>query len=118
MTTNSSSAIVPGTLELLALKAISLGREHGYGVLLRIQRASSGVLTVEQGALYPALARLERQGLVATEWGVSENNRRAKFYALTAAGRSRLRTDTAACKRVAEAMRRVLETDRLESLAC
>ncbi|HRY01279.1 MAG: PadR family transcriptional regulator [Lysobacteraceae bacterium] len=116
--TPSSAAIVPGTLELLALKAISLGREHGYGVLLRIQQASAGALQVEQGALYPALARLERQGLVASEWGLSGNNRRAKFYALTAAGRQRLKADTADWQRLVEAMRRVLDTDSLEAIPC
>lgn len=116
--TPSSAAIMPGTLELLALKAISLGREHGYGVLLRIQRASIGALQVEQGALYPALARLQRQGLVAAEWGVSENNRRAKFYTLTSAGRARLKSDTADWQRLVEAMRLVLDTQTLEAIPC
>src|SRR5579864_7332212 len=83
--------ILPGTLDLLILKAVSLGPLHGYGALLRIGQISGGALVIEQGALYPALFRLERQGLLATEWGISENNRRAKFYTLTIAGRKRLR---------------------------
>ena len=82
--------LLPGTLDLLILKAVSLDRQHGYGVLLRIEQITGGALTVEQNALYPALHRLEHQGLLAAEWGVSENNRRARFYRLTAAGRRRL----------------------------
>jgi transcriptional regulator len=78
---------------LLILKAVSLGPQHGYGVLLRIEQISGSALKIEQGALYPALHRLELRGLLATEWGVSENNRRAKFYKLTAAGRKRLRAE-------------------------
>jgi PadR family transcriptional regulator PadR len=86
--------LLPGTLDLLILKAVSLGPQHGYGVLLRIEQVTGGALLVEQGALYPALYRLEHQGLLHTEWGTSENNRRAKFYTLTPAGRKRLKTDT------------------------
>jgi transcriptional regulator len=85
--------MIPGTLDLLILKAVSLGPQHGYGVLLRIEQISGSALKIEQGALYPALHRLELRGLLATEWGVSENNRRAKFYKLTAAGRKRLRAE-------------------------
>ena len=85
---------MPGTLDLLILKATSLGPEHGYGVLLRIEQITGGALLVEQGALYPALYRLERQGLLQTEWGTSDNNRKAKFYALTSAGRRRLKAET------------------------
>ena len=88
--------IIPGTLDLLVLKAVSLGREHGYGVLLRIQRASNDALLVEQGALYPALARLEQQSLIESEWGVSQTIRRANFYVLTLAGKTGLNSDTAA----------------------
>jgi transcriptional regulator len=91
VTTRDATLLPPGTLDLLILKAVSLGPLHGYGVLLRIQQISGGALLVEQGALYPALHRLETQGLLATEWGTSDNNRRAKFYALTPAGRRRLR---------------------------
>ncbi|MBY0506317.1 MAG: PadR family transcriptional regulator [Bryobacteraceae bacterium] len=96
--------ILPGTLDLLILKAVSLGEQHGYGVLLRIQQISGEALTIEQGALYPALYRLEHQGLITGEWGVSENNRRAKFYTLTALGRKRLKTDTEGWARLATAM--------------
>src|SRR5215469_1425622 len=99
-----SADLLPGTLDLLILKAVSLGPLHGYGVLLRIGQISDGALTIEQGALYPALFRLERQGLLASEWGVSENNRRAKFYTLTAAGRKRLRDETAGWERLVKAM--------------
>src|SRR5919201_4066992 len=87
--------LLPGTLDLLILKAVSLGPQHGYGILLRIEQITGGALSIEQGALYPALYRLELQGLLDTEWGTSENNRRAKFYSLTAAGRKRLRDETA-----------------------
>lgn len=113
----SAAPIIPGTLDLLVLKAVSLGREHGYGVLLRIQRASQDVLAVEQGALYPALARLEQQGLIESEWGVSENNRRAKFYVLTRDGKTRLKSDTADWRRFAAALDQVLATPNLEALA-
>src|ERR1700722_18077114 len=105
-----SADLLPGTLDLLILKAIWLGRLHGYGVLLRIGQISGGALEIEQGALYPALFRLERQGLLAAEWGVSENNRRAKFYSLTAAGRKRLRVGTAGWERLVNAMGAALKT--------
>ena len=85
--------LLPGTLDLLILKAVSLGPLHGYGVLLRIQQISKRALLIEQGALYPALFRLVRQGLLKTEWDTSENNRRAKYYELTAKGRKRLREE-------------------------
>ena len=86
--------LLPGTLDLLILKAVSLGPEHGYGVLLRLEQITGGALLVDQGALYPALYRLERQGLLDGEWGTSDNNRRAKFYSLTSAGRKRLKAET------------------------
>ncbi len=95
-----SAELLPGTLDLLILKAVSLGPLHGYGVLLRIGQISGGALEIEQGALYPALYRLERQGTLASEWGVSENNRRAKFYSLTPEGRKRLREETAGWQRL------------------
>jgi len=101
--------LLPGTLDLLILKAVSLGSLHGYGVLLRIQQITRGALQVEQGALYPALYRLERQRLLAAEWGTSANNRRAKFYRLTAAGRTRLRSEEAGWKRLADAMAAALQ---------
>ena len=102
--------LLPGTLDLLILKALSLGSLHGYGVLLRIQQITGGALSIEQGALYPALYRLERQRLLAAEWGTSANNRRAKFYRLTNAGRARLRTEAAGWKRLVGAMTTALET--------
>ena len=92
MASSEPAGLLPGTLDLLILKAVSLGERHGYGVLLRIQQMTGQALTIEQGALYPALYRLERQGLVHTEWGTSDTNRRAKFYTLSAAGRRRLKT--------------------------
>jgi len=96
--------LLPGTLDLLILKAVSLGPQHGYGVLLRIQQISQGALMIEQGALYPALYRLEHQGLLASEWGTSENNRKAKFYTLTSAGRKRLHQETDGWNRLATAI--------------
>jgi len=107
--TPAPSGLVPGTLELLILKALSLGERHGYGVLLRLQQMTGHSLTIEQGALYPALHRLERQGLVETEWGISENNRRAKFYRLSSGGRRRLRKETEEWNRVVEVMAAALE---------
>jgi PadR family transcriptional regulator, regulatory protein PadR len=96
--------ILPGTLDLLILKAVSLGPLHGYGVLLRIGQISGQTLLIEQGALYPALFRLLRQGLLKASWGTSENNRKAKFYELTAAGRKRLREETVGWNRLAGAI--------------
>ena len=102
------SGVLPGTLDLLILKAVSLGKLHGYGVLLRIEQISGGALLVQQGALYPALYRLEHQGLIDSDWGTSENNRKAKYYRLTAVGRRRLSDETVSRNRVAEAMARSL----------
>lgn len=113
----SIASILPGTLDLLVLKAVSLGREHGYGILLRIQRASSDVLVVEQGALYPALARLEAQGLVEAEWGISGNNRRAKFYQLSRDGRARLKSGIQDWRRFSTALDQVLDTPNLGAMA-
>jgi len=96
--------LLPGTLDLLILKAVSLGTLHGYGVLLRIEQITGGALQIQQGALYPALYRLEHQGLIESEWGTSDHNRRAKFYRLTAAGRGRLNQETAGWNRFAEAV--------------
>jgi len=93
--------LLQGTLDLLILKAVSLGPLHGYGVLLRIQQISGEELVVQQGSLYPALYRLEHQGAIASEWGESENNRRAKYYSLTALGRERLGEETAKWERMA-----------------
>jgi transcriptional regulator len=96
--------ILPGTLDMLILKAVSLRPLHGYGVLLRIRQISGDALDVPQGSLYPALYRLETQGLIVAEWGQSENGRRAKYYTLTAAGRRRLREETAGWNRLAAAI--------------
>jgi PadR family transcriptional regulator, regulatory protein PadR len=100
--------LLPGTLDLLILKSVSLGKLHGYGVLLRIEQISGGRLQVQQGALYPALHRLEHQGLIEGEWGTSENNRRAKFYCLTVAGRRRLGEEVESWNRLAQAIGSVL----------
>ena len=102
--------LLPGTLDLLILKAVSLGPLHGYGILLRIDQISGGALLIEQGALYPALFRLVQQGLLKAKWGTSENNRRAKFYELTAAGRKRLREEADGWNRLAAAIACALGT--------
>jgi PadR family transcriptional regulator, regulatory protein PadR len=87
--------LLQGTLDLLILKAVSLGPLHGYGVLLRIQQVSAGRLQIQQGSLYPALYRLEHQGWISSQWGESENKRKAKFYRLTPSGRKALQAETA-----------------------
>ena len=102
--------LLPGTLDMLILKAVSLKPLHGYGVLLRIRQMSGGALEIRQGSLYPALYRLEHQGLIATQWGQSENNRRAKYYTLTASGRRRLREERAGWNRLASAIAAALNT--------
>lgn len=99
-----SAELLPGTLDMLILKAVSLKPLHGYGVLLRIQQISGEALTVPQGSLYPALNRLEHQGLIAAEWGESENKRKAKFYTLTAPGRRRLREEAEGWNKLAAAI--------------
>jgi len=101
---DEQAQILPGTLDLLILRAVSLGPLHGYGILLRIGQISGNALLIEQSALYPGLFRLVRQGLLKARWGTSENNRRAKFYKLTAAGRKRLREETANWNRLATAI--------------
>jgi transcriptional regulator len=106
--------LLQGTLDLLVLKAASLGSLHGYGILLRIEQISDGSLSIEQGALYPALYRLERQGLLATEWGVSENNRRAKYYTLTNSGRKRLQKETESWNRLVNAITTALRAQAAE----
>jgi PadR family transcriptional regulator PadR len=111
---NESSGLLPGTLDLLILKAVSLGKLHGYGVLLRIQQITGGALQIQQGALYPALYRLEQQGLIESEWGTSDNNRRAKFYRLTGAGRARLGDEMVSWNRLADAIAMALRTTRQE----
>jgi PadR family transcriptional regulator, regulatory protein PadR len=101
MTENKQNDLLQGTLDLLILKAVSLGPLHGYGVLLRIQQISGQELVIQQGSLYPALYRLEHQGVIDSEWGESENNRRAKYYRLTEAGRERLVKETGKWNRMA-----------------
>ena len=96
--------LLPGTLDLLILQAVSLGALHGYGVLLRIEQITGGALVVEQGALYPALTRLEHRGLLKGEWGVSDNGRRARYYRLTAAGRRQLQVERESWSRLAAAI--------------
>jgi PadR family transcriptional regulator PadR len=105
-----TAELLPGSLDMLILKAVSLRPLHGYGVLQRIQQISGHALEIPQGSLYPALYRLERQKLIAAEWGVSENNRRAKYYTLTVAGRRRLREKTAGWNRLASAITAALNT--------
>ena len=107
---SENAELLPGTLDLLILKSVSLGRLHGYGVLLRIEQITGGALHIQQGALYPALYRLEHQGLIESEWGTSENNRRAKYYRLTATGRQRLGEEVASWNRLADAMAMALRT--------
>jgi len=102
--------LLQGTLDMLILKAVSLGPLHGYGVLLRIQQISEDRLEIQQGSLYPALYRLEHQGWIASEWGESENNRKAKYYRLTAAGRRRLETEAEKWNRMAAVIAAILKT--------
>ena len=104
-----TSDVLPGTLDLLILKAVSLGPLHGYGVLLRIQQISGDALRIQQGSLYPALYRLEAQGLVASEWGESDNKRKAKYYRLSAAGRKRLREEKESWARFSSAVAAALD---------
>jgi transcriptional regulator len=106
--------LLPGTLDLLILKSVSLGKLHGYAVLLRIEQITGGALTIQQGALYPALYRLEQQGLIESEWGISDNNRRAKYYRLTTLGRQRLRDESASWTRLADAMASALRATSQE----
>ena len=96
--------LLPGTLDVLILKSVSLGTLHGYAVLQRIEQISGGALLIQQGALYPALYRLEHQGHITSEWGTSDNNRKAKYYKLTPSGRKRLGQETASWNRLADAI--------------
>lgn len=112
---SSQAQLLPGTLDLLILKAVSLGPLHGYGILLRIGQISGKALLIEQGALYPALFRLVRQGLLKADWGVSDNNRRAKFYELTADGEKRLREETDGWNRLATAIASALSAQSEEA---
>lgn len=102
--------LLQGTLDMLILKALSRGAMHGYGVVRWIQQTTDEVLQVEEGSLYPALHRLERRGWIASEWGLSENNRKAKYYKLTRAGRKQLELETSGWSRLAEAISKVMQT--------
>jgi PadR family transcriptional regulator PadR len=106
--------LLQGTLDMLILKAVSLGPLHGYGVLLRIQQISDNRLEIQQGSLYPALYRLEHQGLIASEWGESENKRTAKYYRLTVTGRRQLQEETRNWNRMADIIAGILKTAREE----
>ncbi|MBX3175687.1 MAG: PadR family transcriptional regulator [Gemmatimonadaceae bacterium] len=103
-----SAELLAGNLDLVILKAISLGDVHGYGVLLRIEQISGGAINVQQGALYPALYRLERQGLISAKWGTSSNNRKARFYRLTALGQRRFKQELDGWQRLVDAIGRSL----------
>jgi transcriptional regulator len=102
--------LLQGTLDLLILRTLAIEPQHGWGIAQRIEQISRDVLSVTQGSLYPALYRLEEQGAIAAEWGISENNRRAKFYRLTRTGRRRLERETESWERFVEAVARVLRT--------
>jgi transcriptional regulator len=106
----AAGALLPGTLDMLILKTLSRGELHGYAIAQFIQQASADVLKVEEGALYPALHRLEVRGLLTSEWGASDNNRRAKFYRLTASGKRELAQESAFWDRIAAAVTRVMQT--------
>lgn len=108
MPRDSKTDLLQGTLDLLVLKTLALGPEHGWGISQRIQQISRDVLRVNQGSLYPALHRLESQGWIRAEWGTSDNNRRAKYYRLTGAGRRQLTTETESWERLSAAVTRVL----------
>ncbi|PYR92231.1 MAG: PadR family transcriptional regulator [Acidobacteria bacterium] len=107
---SQSADLLPGTLDMLISKAVSLKPLHGYGVLLRIGQISGHALQIPQGSLYPALYRLEHQGLIAAEWGESDNKRRAKYYTITSAGRQRLKEETASWQRLVTAIASALAT--------
>ena len=109
MTNESRLDLLQGTLDLLILRALQAGPEHGWAISERIQQVSEDVLQVNQGSLYPALHRLEHQGWIAAEWGVSELGRRARFYRLTSSGRRKLETERQSWERFTTAMGRVLE---------
>jgi transcriptional regulator len=102
--------LLQGTLDLLILKTLALGPMHGWGIALRIQQVSKEALQIQQGSLYPALHRLEERGWIASQWGASENNRRAKYYELTRAGRKRLAVETSNWGKLAAAVAEILAT--------
>jgi PadR family transcriptional regulator, regulatory protein PadR len=106
---NQSAEILQGTLDLLILKTVALEPMHGWGIAQRIQQISRDVLQIQQGSLYPALYRLERKGLICSEWGASENNRRAKYYSLTKTGRQQLDKELAQWERLSSAVALILQ---------
>ena len=109
--TPPSGEVLQGTLDLIVLKTLdTMGPQHGYGIAVRIQQVSEDLLKLNQGTLYPALLRLEQRGWISSKWGVSENNRKAKFYTLTRAGRRQLATETESWERMAAVIQRLLET--------
>ena len=108
--TNARTDLLQGTLELLILKTLSHETMHGYGIAQRIHKEVDDLLRIEDGSLYPALYRMEERGWISSEWGVSDNNRRAKFYKLTRAGRKRLEGEQANWERVSQAVARILQT--------
>ena len=110
MTTGSQTDALRGSLDLLVLKTLSLVPMHGWGISQRIQQTSKGILEVNQGSLYPALQRLEKNGLIASDWGTTDNNRRARYYRLTAAGRRALGTELESWKRFAVGLNAVLQS--------
>jgi transcriptional regulator len=109
MAARTNSDQLHGTLDMLVLKTLQTGPQHGYGIAVRLQQISADVLQVEEGSLYPALYRMEQRGWIASTWGVSEHNRRARFYRLTPAGRKQLEAETASWRRLTGAVARVLE---------
>jgi PadR family transcriptional regulator PadR len=111
---NEQMELLQGTLDMLILKAVSLGPLHGYGVLLRIQQISKDRLEIQQGSLYPALYRLEHQGWIASEWGESENKRKANYYRLTTTGKKRLQAESDKWNRMADVIAGILGTKREE----
>ena len=115
MMTSDRSDVLQGTLDLLVLKALTFGTRHGYAVARWVRDTTDGTLDVEEGALYTSLHRMERRGWLESEWGVSENNRRAKYYSLTEAGRQQLRTESSAWTRYAEAVFKVLRAQEAGS---
>jgi PadR family transcriptional regulator PadR len=108
---NEKSDLLQGTLDMLILKTLALGSSHGWGISQRIQQLSRDVLQVNQGSLYPALYRLEQQGLIRADWGLSENNRRARFYRLTASGGRRLEAETGNWERLSRAVTQILRLE-------
>lgn len=107
---NARTDLMQGTLELLILKTLSRDSMHGYGIAQRIHQAADDLLKIEDGSLYPALYRMEERGWITSDWGVSENNRRAKFYKLTRAGRKQLDAESVNWERISQAISRILQT--------